>query len=104
MVRISVDLPEEVAAALGRAAASRSSTSESILAEAALDIIAAHGEEAGQPHDGFEALMADPAAFEAFLAEGLADVTAGRMVDHAEVMAEMVTWVAEVEARARNRA
>jgi len=96
MVRINVDLPEEVAEALGRAAAERQSTREAMLVEAARAFLG--------PDDGFEAFVADREAFAAWIAEGEADAAAGRVVDHDVVMAELNAWVAEVEAKALNRA
>jgi len=99
MVRISVELPDEVAEALARAAASRSATPESILAEAAHDIVAAHGEEADRRDDGFGAFLATPGAFDAYIAPALDDVAAGRVVDHAEVFSELDAIVAAALAR-----
>jgi predicted transcriptional regulator len=99
MVRISVELPDEVAEALARAALSRAATPESILAEAAHAIAAAHGEEAERPDDGFEAFLATPGAFAAFVAPAMDDVAAGRLVDHAEVFAELDAIVATALAR-----
>ena len=95
MVRISVDLPEEVAEALTRAAAERQSTREAVLVEAARAFLG--------PDDGFDAFVADKAAFAAWIAEGEADAAAGRLVDHEVVMAELDAWVEEVEAKARTR-
>jgi len=96
MVRINVELPEEVAEAFGRAAAERQSTREAILVEAARAFLG--------PDDGFEAFVADREAFAAWIAEGEDDAAAGRVVDHDVVMAELNAWVAEVEAKALNRA
>lgn len=103
MVRISVELPDEVAEALGRLAESLASTPENLLAEAAQDFVATRGQDSDRTDDGFDALLADPEAFAAYLAPALADVAGGRVVDHEDVMAEMDAWVAEVEARARQR-
>jgi predicted transcriptional regulator len=81
MVRISVDLPEDVAEALGRAAADRQSTSEAMLADLA------------------QRLIADEAALLATLAQSEAEMAAGLDVPHEEVMAEMRSWAADLRAR-----
>ncbi|MBX9593399.1 MAG: hypothetical protein K2X46_03475 [Roseomonas sp.] len=93
MVRISVELPDEVAEALGRLAHDRQSTPETLLAEAAHDFIAARSA------DGFDALLADPEAFATYLAPARADVAAGRVTGDAEVFVEMDAIVAAALAR-----
>ena len=85
MVRISVELPEEVAEALARAAAERQSTREAMLVEAARAFVAADD------------------AFDAAVAEGEADLEAGREVPHEEVMQEMRDWAAELRRRHAGR-
>lgn len=81
MVRISVDLPDDVAEALGRAAAERQSTREAVLVEAARAFLG--------PDDGFDAFVADKAAFAAWIAEGDADFAAGRVHAADDVFAEL---------------
>jgi predicted transcriptional regulator len=90
MVRISVELPEEVAEALARAAAERQSTREAMLVEAARAFVAAE--------DGFDAAMADHPAFEAWITEGEADVAAGRTVSFEDAMAEVDAVIAKARA------
>jgi predicted transcriptional regulator len=86
MVRISVELPEEVAEALGRLASAQSSTPEAELARIASRAVAARIE------------------LQRRLDEGLADLAAGRTSSNDEVMAELDAWVEEVEARQRGDA
>ena len=81
MVRISVELPDEVAEALARAAADRQSTREAMLVEAARAFLA--------PDDGFEAFRADRGAFGAWIAVGEADVAAGRVVSADDAFAAL---------------
>jgi predicted transcriptional regulator len=81
MVRISVDLPDRVADALGRAAVERQSTREAVLVEAALAFLAAD--------DAFAVFCADRKAFAAWVAEGEADVAAGRVHSAEDVFAEL---------------
>lgn len=81
MVRISVDLPEEVAERLLRAAGEMQSSPESLLAQAAED------------------MLAERAALEAAVAEGEVDLAAGRLVAHEDVMREMEDWARSVRAR-----
>jgi predicted transcriptional regulator len=83
MVRFSVELPEEVAEALARAAAELQSTPEGVAADAVRSFLVAR-EEADD--GGFEAFMADRDAFEAWIAEGEADLAAGRVHSLDEVM------------------
>jgi predicted transcriptional regulator len=91
MVRISVDLPDEVAEALARAAAERQSTREAMLLEAARAFVAAD--------DGFEAFVADRAAFDAWIAEGEAEAAAGRTIPAEEVFAELRQRIASAGPR-----
>jgi predicted transcriptional regulator len=91
MVRISVDLPEEVAEALARAAAEMQSTREALLVEAARDFLATA--------DGFDAFMADRPAFEHWIAEAEADVAAGRVIPAEEVFAELDAIIEAAKAR-----
>lgn len=86
MVRISVDLPEEVAAGLRQVADAMQSTPEHLMVQAA------------------EAMVADRDALRQSIARGRADAAAGRVHDHDEVMAELDAWVEEVEARHRTPA
>lgn len=81
MVRISVDLPDEVAERLRRAAGEMQSSPERLLADAA------------------EAMLADRDAFETAMAEGDADIAAGRMTSHDDVMQEMQDWATALRAR-----
>lgn len=90
MVRINVELPEELAEALARAAAERQSTREAMLVEAARVFVAAD--------DGFEAFVADRAAFDAWIAEGEADVAAGRTVSFEDAMAQVDAVIAKARA------
>ncbi|MBU8546696.1 MULTISPECIES: hypothetical protein [Roseomonadaceae] len=85
MVRISVDLPEEVAAALQAAASARQSTPETLAAAAIRDRVA------------------DQAALEAALLQAEAEMEAGLGVPHDEVMLEMHAWAAEIRARHASR-
>ncbi len=84
MVRISVELPDEVAEALGRLATERQSTPAALLSRWA------------------EEATAFQAELDARLAEGLADLAEGRTASHDEVMAEMEAWAEEVEVRHRD--
>ena len=85
MVRISVDLPDAVADRLRRAAGEMQSSPERLLAEAA------------------EALLAERDAFEAAIAEGEADLAAGRVVPLEDVLREMEDWAKSVRARSSAR-
>ncbi len=91
MVRISVELPDELAEALGRAATEMQSSREAVMISALSAFL-----EAG---DGFESFAANREAFEAWIAEGEADVAAGRVVSAEEVFAELD----EIIAAARKR-
>lgn len=93
MVRISVDVPEEVAEALSRAAATMRSTREAVLVEAARDFLA--------ERDGFETFIADRDAFEAWIAEGETDIAAGRTVSFEDAMAEVDAIIARARAAKR---
>ena len=81
MVRISVELPDEVAARLRQVAGEMQSSPETLLVQAA------------------EAMLADRDAFAAVVTEGEADLAAGREVPHEEVMREMRDWAAELRRR-----
>jgi len=83
MVRISVDLPEELAERLRQAAGEMQSSPESLLAQAA------------------RTLLADRDALASALAAGEADIAAGREIPHAEVMREMQDWASALRARTR---
>ncbi|WP_237217053.1 CopG family ribbon-helix-helix protein [Falsiroseomonas oryziterrae] len=83
MVRISVDLPEELARRLHLVAGETQSTPEALLREAA------------------EAMLADRDALARSIARGRADADAGRVASHDEVMAELDAWVEDLEARQR---
>ena len=85
MERISVDLPDEVAEALTRAALSLGSTPDALLLEATRDF------------------LAEQLAYDAALAESEAEMAAGREVPHEEVMAEMRSWAADLRARNAER-
>jgi predicted transcriptional regulator len=85
MVRISVDLPDEVAERLRRAASEIQSSPEKLLAEAA------------------EAMLAERDAFDAAIAEGEADVAAGRVLPFEDVLREMEDWAKTVRARSSKR-
>ncbi|MGK7861718.1 hypothetical protein [Falsiroseomonas sp. E2-1-a4] len=85
MVRISVDLPDEVAAALQAAASACQSTPEMLAASAIRDRVA------------------DQAALEAELAQAEAESEAGLGVPHEEVMQEMHAWAADIRARHASR-
>ena len=91
MVRISVELPDEMAEALDRAAGELQSTREAVLLAAARDYLAGRG-------DGFDAFMADRPAFEAWIAEGEAAAASGRTVSFEEAIAEMDAIIARAHA------
>jgi predicted transcriptional regulator len=96
MVRFSVELPEEVAEALARAAAELQSTPEGVAADAVRSFLAAREE---TEDDGFEAFMADQKAFEAWVAEGEADLAAGRTAPAEEVFSEIRAMIEEAKTR-----
>ncbi len=81
MVRISVELPDELAEALGRAATEMQSSRDAILVSALSAYL--------EPQDAIERFAADRAAFNAWIAEGEADVAAGRIVPAEEVFADL---------------
>lgn len=91
MVRISVDLPDALAAALTRAADDLQSSREDVLLSALQDFLDAR--------DGFEAFVGDTEAFEAWIAEGEADADAGRVVPAEQVFAELDAIIAAARAR-----
>jgi predicted transcriptional regulator len=93
MVKISLELPDELAAALERAAAEMQSTREAVLVDAARDFLA--------ERDPFAAFADDEEALETFIAEGEADVAAGRVIPAEEVFAELDAIVAAALARQR---
>ncbi len=75
-----VELPEDQATQLQGLAMLRATTPEALLTEAA------------------QALLADAAALEAWIAEGEADAAAGRTVPFEQVMAELDAIIARAEA------
>lgn len=83
MAHFSVELPEDVADALRAVANGMQSSPERLLADAA------------------RGLLADHAAMEAAIARGEADVAAGRVVPHEEVMAELEEWARALRMRAQ---
>jgi predicted transcriptional regulator len=76
-----IDLPEDQAARLAELAAFRATTPEVLLKELA------------------QSLLADAAALDAWIAEGEADVAAGRVVPFEEVMAELDDIIARARVR-----
>jgi predicted transcriptional regulator len=98
MVRFSVDLPDEMAEALTRAAAELQSTPERVLAEVARGFLVEHVT-SGTDDDAWASFVADRPAFEAWIAEGAADVAAGRTVPAEDVFAELDQIVAQALAR-----
>lgn len=85
MVRISVDVSDDVAEELARLAQHRGSTPEAMLARWVADAVSERDELARR------------------LERGLAELEAGETVAHEEVMAELDSWAAEVEARHRSQ-
>jgi predicted transcriptional regulator len=85
MVRISIDLPEAVAERLRQAAGEMQSTPERLLASAA------------------EAMLAERDAFEAAVAEGEADLAAGRVIPLEDVLREMQDWATSLRERSGAR-
>jgi len=83
MVRISVDVSDDVAEELTRLAQHLGSTPEAILARWVADAVSERDELARR------------------LERGLAELEAGETFDHEEVMAELEAWAADVEARHR---
>ena len=86
MVRISVELPDEVAERLLKAAGERQSSPERLLAEAA------------------RAMLDDSDELRRSIARGVADLEAGRTHAHEDVMAEMEAWARDVVSRRRGEA
>jgi predicted transcriptional regulator len=85
MVRISIDLPDEVAERLRQAAGEMQSSPERLLAQAA------------------EVMLAERDALDAAIAEGEADLAAGRVVPLEDVLCEMEDWARSVRARSGAR-
>lgn len=85
MVRITVDLPDDVAAALARHATAVDATQDDVVRHALQDLLAAP--------DSFAAFTADSAAFAAWAAAGEADVAAGRVVPAEQVFADLDTLI-----------
>ena len=83
MVRMSVELPDQVAEALGRIASGSQSTPEALLAGLASRMVAARAD------------------LDRMIDEGLADLAPGRVVPHEAVMAELDGWAGELETRRR---
>ena len=83
MVRISVDVSEEVAEELTRLAKHRGATPGALLSRWAAEAVA------------------DRRELERRSEEALADLQAGRTMDHDEVMDELEAWARDVEARHR---
>ena len=81
MVRISVDLPEDVAERLSRLASDQQSTPEALISGWTAKAVAARAELAAQT------------------TEALADLAEGRDASHEEVMARLDAWAEELEAR-----
>jgi predicted transcriptional regulator len=86
MTHLRVELPDEVAAELTRLAEERGTTPETLLAELAAEKLADHRAE-----------------LERLIAEGEADVAAGRVIEHGEAMLEMRAWAARIRAKADAR-
>ena len=81
MVRISVDLPEEVAQELDRIAASGHSTAEAVLSRWVAEAVA------------------EQQTLRQRLDAAMADLEAGLTVAHEDVMAELEAWATDLEAR-----
>lgn len=84
-----IELPEDQAEQLAALASLRDTTPEALLAEAARALLA--GADLGPLPEG--------EAFEAWIAEGLADEAAGRTVSWEEAMAEVDAIIASAKAR-----
>jgi predicted transcriptional regulator len=91
MVRISVELPDDVAEALAKAASERQSSREAVVVDAVQRLLA-------ERDDGLDAFVADRDAFAAFLAEGEADIEAGRTVSFEEAVADIDAIIARARA------
>jgi predicted transcriptional regulator len=85
MVRISVELPDEVAEALARKAADSMTTIESVAAGTLAEAVR------------------DEAALHAALEEAEAELAAGKGVPHEAVMDEMRNWAAAMRKRVVGR-
>lgn len=81
MVRISVELPDEVAEALSLAASALQSTPEALAAVAIRD------------------RLTDQSALDASLAAAEAEIEAGLGIPHEAVMQEMRAWASALHAR-----
>lgn len=91
MVRISVDLPDELAEALASRATALRATQEEVVRDALQDLLA--------PTDGFSAFMADRDAFAAWAGAGEADVAAGRVAPAEQVFADLDAIIAAARDR-----
>ncbi len=79
MARITIDIPDELAAQLASAAAMRGQTPEAVMETALL-------------------LFTEQAAgFDAFLAEGVADAAAGRVLAWEELRGELAALIAQAK-------
>lgn len=96
MVRISVELPEEMAEALARAADDLQSTREAVLLQAARGFLT--DLEMSRESGDFAAFAASD-AYKAFVAEGEAAVAAGQLVPAEQVFAEMRAIIDAAKAR-----
>jgi predicted transcriptional regulator len=85
MTQFHVELPEEAAAALGRLAALHETTPEQLLAAAARD------------------LLAEVAGLEQAIAEGEADLAAGRVVDFDNAMTDIDAMILKAANRRQVR-
>ena len=85
MVRISVELPDEVAAELLEAAIEAESTREELVVSS------------------IKHLLQDRREFKACIAEAEADIAAGRVIPHEDVFAELNRISRVAEARRRER-
>lgn len=83
MVRISVEVSEDVADELARLAQAGGSTPAAMLSRWIADAVAERAE------------------LNRRVGDGLADLDAGRTIPHEEVMAELETWAADLERRHR---
>lgn len=83
MVRISVEVSEDVANELARLAQAGGSTPEAMLSDWIADAVAGRAELSRRVEDG------------------LADLDAGRTIPHEEVMAELEAWAADLKRRHR---
>jgi predicted transcriptional regulator len=79
VTHLSIELPDELAAALARVAGDLGSMLEALLRDAAASIVE-------EEHDRLERIR-----------QGRADAAAGRTVEHAEVVAWLRSWGTEDE-------